>query len=144
MARMCLSLSYTFGCGYFVVHLMCSSLSQFLDFFQKELLHSCRFSVPMGGSEFESVLCCHLVPEPSSYLGMVNWTWEMTFRSRRACPIHLSPHLDYLFILPPQSLSVFYFIIRCVFITFIIIIIIYKHCQNKTLMNLKTGRYSNE
>ena len=85
--------------------------------------------------------CRHLGPDRSSYLEMVNRTWEVTFRLRKACPVHLSPYLDHLLIhitfMASLSLCL---IVRCIgLITFIIITIIYNHYQNKNLMNLKTG-----
>lgn len=71
----------------------------------------CEFGGSMGGSEFRSFLCHHLVPELFSHLEMVSWLWKVLFRSSRAFPVYLSSLLDHLliYITSMASLSILFY-----------------------------------
>ena len=57
MARVCLSLSYVFPYGYFLICLMCRSLSAsfWISFRGNHSVCSCTFGVSVGGGEFTYV-----------------------------------------------------------------------------------------
>lgn len=68
VVRVCLSLSYLFPCGYFFVHLICTShwASFGISFRGNCPMCSSWFSVYKGGSEFRSLLLPSLTRTPKT------------------------------------------------------------------------------
>ena len=58
----CLSLSFVFWCGYFLIYLMCRShsVSFWISFWETCSMGSCTFGVFLRRMKLRRLLCCHL------------------------------------------------------------------------------------
>lgn len=83
MIRVCLGLSSSFWCRYFLSYLMCRSHSTifWISLRGNCSICSCALGASMGGRMFRSLLCCFLGPAPLLSFYLQQSPWESTLSS---------------------------------------------------------------